>query len=180
MAVSSSGLSDMELSSSFRSCICSSVRRSPLFCLTFRNNRKASFKEESAKYVPGGAAYIYSPFLSFPFMSFFSELSLFFLELLGLFSELFKEGFTLIKVSVSSSWRSQNLSTVIGFFSALAFTIAWYLLCIPAEVKTLSDWKSVLSNSDRSNKKFKTCFTLLLSMFRSSDTMNSKSSSIFK
>ena len=85
-------------------------------------------------------------------MAFFSELSKLFSEKLSFFLDLFKKGFTLIKVSVSSSERSQKPSTVIGFFSALAFTIAWYLRCIPAEVKTLSELNSVLSNSDRFNK----------------------------
>jgi len=64
------------------------------------------------------------------------ELSLFFLELSVLFSELSSKWVTLIKGSVSSSFKSQNLSTFIGFFLALVFTANWNLSCIPAEVRT--------------------------------------------
>ena len=138
----------------------------------------------SGKYVPCGTVSFSLSFsflfilLLFSFILFFLEKSSFFSEKSPFFSEELKKEFTLIKLSVSSSERSQNLSTVIGVFNALVLIIFWYRRCIPAEVRTLSDWKSVLSNSDRSSKKFKTCFTLLLLIFKSSDIMNSISSSI--
>ena len=61
IAISSSTLSDIDKSSSRRRLICSCCSCSPLFFRTFRYRTKASFKEKSSKYFPGGAVYIYSP-----------------------------------------------------------------------------------------------------------------------